>query len=139
MLLTIAGLVACANQSEPEPVEQATPVEQQEPQPEVRPLDRIELPAYRVLDRTQLLGGGTHGDVLVESFSRQTPVVVTRRQILGRIMAEEGFREAALYCSEEAMRASYSSSYAAAHPGAGERCSLGAFSGGRFDSYENLN
>ena len=130
--LAVLAVFACADEPVPEsePAPEATAVEQPVPEPDP-------LPEYRILDRTRLMGGGAHGDVLVESYSRETPAG-NRREALRRIMSKEGLSEAALYCSEDAMRASYSSSYAEAHPSEVERCAIGVYVNGRFSSYDDL-
>lgn len=94
-----------------------------------------ELPAYRVLDRVDQLSGRPFGDVLVPSFSQETPPAI-RRDILKRIIEEEGLQDASLYCSVDAQRADYSRSYSESHPDALARCALGAWQNGRFSSYD---
>jgi len=94
---------------------------QSSPEPEAA----ATLPEYRVLDTVDQLSGATYGDVLVPSVSRDTSVA-RREEIARGIASEEGFGELALYCSEAAMQAQYSSSFAEENPDA-QACYLGSF------------
>ena len=96
-----------------------------------------ETPAYKVLDTVDMVTGGRHGEVLITSFSRQTPVA-ERESTLRAIMAKENFSRADLYCSEGAKKANSSSSYAAAHPNALKTCFLGSIQDGAFTPGEAL-
>ena len=94
-------------------------------------------PAYRVLDTVDMTTGGRYGEILIASFSRQTPAA-ERESTLRTIMTREGFSRADLYCSEEAKRANSSSSYAASHPNALKTCFMGSIQDGAFTPGEAL-
>ncbi len=89
------------------------------------------LPAYTVIDQVKLLSGGKYGDILITSFSKSTPADV-RESVLRRIAKKEGFTEAALYCTMEAYKANFSSSYLETHPDALNEGPLGSLKGGKF-------
>ena len=90
----------------------------------------IELPNYEILDKINMMGGGVFADVLIESYSQNTPadsIETSLREISRIIEADEIF----LYCSKEAQRANYSASFAESHPDASS-CFLGTFKNGSF-------
>lgn len=95
-------------------------------------------PAYTVLDKVSLLRGGVAGDVLIESYSLETPSR-ERESTLRAIMAEEGMTEAYLYCSEDAQKANLSASYRESHPSTLSTCFLGEIRDGEFKSGESYN
>lgn len=90
-----------------------------------------DLPAYTIIDQAKLISGGKSGDILITSFSKATPAKV-RESVLRRIVRKEGFTEAYLYCTMEAYKANYSSSYLKAHPNALKEGYLGSLRGGKF-------
>lgn len=111
---------------EPEP----EPVIAAEPEPAERALDAIQ---YEVLDRTQLSDGSGEElvEVLVESFSRRTPVT-ERERIMRVIAGEENCKFVRLYCVREAMKANYSESAKRENPGVLEAGYLGDYRYGMF-------
>lgn len=112
---------------QPVPEDSVTPAETEEVGP---------LPEYSILGVVEELGAPTRGDVLVPSLSRETPASV-RESVLRRIMKREGFDEAALFCSEDAMRAAYAETYQGESPGALQTCGLGQVgSDGRFNPWD---
>jgi hypothetical protein len=96
------------------------------------------VPAYSVLGVAEELGSPTRGDVIVPALTRETPAAV-REAVLRRIMQLEGLDEAALFCSEDALRAAYSEVFQSEHPGALQTCGLGQVgSDGVFNSWDAL-
>ena len=108
----------------PEPEPEAAPAVVEETEREPEPKSPPELPAYEILEVTELMAGGRFADVLVESLSRDTPAA-ERERVARLIKQKEGLKGIALYCSQEAMVAEYSASYAEENPGARE-CVLGS-------------
>lgn len=95
------------------------------------------LPEYIIIDQMDLLSGGRYGDILVESYSTDTPMNV-REKTLRAIMGKENFTEASLYCTREAYKANMSSSYSESHPQALKEGYLGmVWDDGKF--YEPIN
>jgi len=90
-----------------------------------------DLPAYTIIDQVNLITGGKFGDILITSFSRETPRI-TRESVLKRIAKKEGFKEATLYCTMEAYRANMSASYLKVHPNALKIGYLGSLKDGKF-------
>ena len=84
------------------------------------------LPKYTIIETVKLMGGGKHGDVLVPTYSKKTPVA-EREALLQHVMKAEGFTEASLYCSKDAQKADSSEKFAKSHPRARD-CSLGLVS-----------
>ena len=84
-----------------------------------------DLPSYSVLDRVNRIdGSGVYGDVLIVSFSKDTPQD-TREKTIQSIAKKEGLSEVSLYCTEDAFKANFSSSFLAEHPNALEDGYLG--------------
>lgn len=76
------------------------------------------LPEYEVLDTVQLISGeGVYADILIPSFSSETLIEV-REEILKKISKKEGFVSIGLYCTQDAYKANYSSSFLDNHPNA---------------------
>lgn len=90
-----------------------------------------DLPAYVILDQFKLITGGKYGDVLVKSFSKDTPQNIVKTTLL-KIAEKEGFTQACLYCTEEAYKANSSSSYLKQHPNALKEGLLGTLIDGQF-------
>ena len=90
-----------------------------------------ELPAYIIIDQVELISGGIHGDILITSFSKDTPINVCE-SVLKSIAKKEGFTEASLYCTREVYQANLSSSYSEAHPNALKEGYLGHLKEGKF-------
>lgn len=88
-----------------------------------RPISK-ELPAYEILDSVETISDGGMADVLVSSYSRETSVA-EREDFAEAVASKEGLAWVTLYCSREAFRANYSSSFSESHPGALESCYLG--------------
>lgn len=84
-----------------------------------------DLQIYTVLSRINRIdGSGIDGDVLIKGFSKEIPLDV-REKALRSIAKKEGFARASLYCTEDAYKASFSSSFLAEHPNALENGYLG--------------
>ncbi len=97
----------------------------------VRPLNGS-LPKYVVLFSNNFMSGdGRFGDILIPSFSRQTPVW-TREKIFLAIAAKEELTEASFYSSEDAYRANISASFLKTHPNALREGFLGRVKDGSF-------
>lgn len=83
------------------------------------------LPEYKVLDQLTEIDGTKFGEILIESYSHETPVEEIENT-LEQIAQKIHVNKIALYCSEEAERADYSESYMKAHPEAA-KCILGIY------------
>ena len=112
-------------------IEEISRVEIQRPQKDVEREDVYELPAYVIIDQRELISGGMHGDILITSFSKDTPIEVCE-SVLKSIAEKEGFTEANLFCTREAYQASLSSPYSEAHPNALKEGYLGHLKEGKF-------
>ena len=97
----------------------------------------VVIPQYTVLDIVDQLNGVRYGDVLAPTLSRETPAG-RRADILKEVAKIEGLGDASLYCSREAFRANFSSSYAEEHPDALKTCLLGSMRGQRFTPGESV-
>ena len=95
------------------------------------------LPAYSVLFSNKKIGGGKFGDILIPSFSRQTPVK-KRETIFRSISAKEGIEDVSFYSAEEAYKANVSASFAKSHPNAMRDGFLGTLREGKFTAGETL-
>ena len=136
-VLVLLFLGSCLSEEPPSP-EPSEPVAQSQPVPESQQETQApELPPYKVLDTVNLITGGRYGDVLVETYSRETPKE-ERESVLRSIAAKENFHQAALYCSEEAYQANNSASFLRGHPNALETCFLGGLKDGVFTAGEEL-
>lgn len=102
----------------------ATPVAEGE-----RPMSEA-LPVYEILDSVETLNEGTMADILVSSFSKGTSVV-ERESFAQAVASKEGLEWVTLYCSRDAFRANYSSSFSESHPDALETCYLGSWKRGQ--------
>ena len=96
---------------------------------------KLETPKYVILDSVTTIGGKFYADVLISSFSRQTPVS-ERRKAAKRIAKKEGFHHVSFYSTREAYKANMSASYLREHPDALEKGFLGSLENGRFSPGE---
>jgi len=112
-------------------IEEISRIEIQRPQKDVEREEIDELPAYVIINQIELKSGGIHGDILITSFSTDTPTKVCE-SVLKCIAEKEGFTEASLYCTREAYQANLSSSYSEAHPNALKEGYLGHLKEGKF-------
>ncbi len=92
--------------------------------------DDIIIPEYKILDRVQMISGDIYYDILIESYSRKTSNIVIER-ILEAISKELSADIISLYCSREALKSNFSSSYSELHPEAIE-CYIGEYKNGKF-------
>lgn len=90
----------------------------------------IEIPEYKILDRVQMISGDIYYDILIETFSRKTSNLVIER-VLKAISKELSANIISLYCSREALKSNFSSSYSELHPEAIE-CYIGEYKNGKF-------
>ncbi len=90
----------------------------------------IKIPEYKILDRVQMISGDIYYDILIESFSRKTSNLVIER-VLKAISKELSANIISLYCSREALKSMFSSSYSELHPEAIE-CYIGEYKYGKF-------
>lgn len=91
----------------------------------------VDLPEYKVLDVVDQMVGGKYADILVPSFSRETPLVELK--LFAKELAKiKGFDEMSIYCTEEAYKANFSASFSEEHPGALEEGYLGMYRDGTF-------
>lgn len=104
------------------------------------PVDRkssTSLPAYKVLYSNKMVSSRKFGDILIPSFSRQTPV--TQRESTFRAIAKkEGLHNISFYSIENAYKANVSASFAKSHPNAMRNGFLGMIQGGKFIAGETL-
>ena len=96
----------------------------------------FEIPEYTVLDIVDQISGVRYGDVLVSTLQRDTPAG-RRADVIKEIARREGLGEASLYCSRDAFRAAFSSSFAEEHPDALQTCYLGKLNGAQFTPGES--
>lgn len=95
----------------------------------------VEVPEYEILNSFELLTGDVIGEVLIASFSRETPAQ-TRANVAAAIAKREKLDEVTLYCSRDAQRANMSASFAEEHPDALGTCYLGSWEDGEFQPGE---
>ena len=76
---------------------------------------KMALPKYEVIDKMKRPVGGMHGNILVPSFSRATPVAEQQR-IAKTIAEKEGCNTVNIYSTREAYKAMNSAAYLKAHP-----------------------
>jgi len=88
------------------------------------------IPEYKILDKVQMISGDIYYDILIESFSRKTSNIVIER-VLKAISKELSANIISLYCSREAQKSMFSSSYSELHPKAFE-CYIGEYKNGKF-------
>ncbi len=91
----------------------------------------VGLPDYEVLDVAHMIDGGKTVEILVPSYSRDTPIEELKR-FTEEIARIDGYIRISLYCTEEAYRAEHSRTYYSEHPKAKEEGYLGFYEYGRF-------
>ena len=91
----------------------------------------VDLPRYEVLDVAHMIDGGKTVEILVPSYSRDTPIEELKR-FTEEIARIDGYIRISLYCTEEAYRAEHSHTYYREHPKAKEEGYLGFYEYGRF-------
>lgn len=89
------------------------------------------LPEYELLDKVNLINGQTFADVLIESYSQDTPSDSIQEALI-YIAQELDVDEIFLVCSKDAQKANYSASFAEKHPEATD-CVIGSFKNGKFE------
>jgi hypothetical protein len=89
------------------------------------------LPQYVVIEKMNRLDGVMVADVLIESYSRETPVAERTRAAKG-IAEKERFDQVSVYCKREAQKAQYSVSFQQSHPDALKTGYLGSYEDGSF-------
>ncbi len=127
--LTLPAVLMLASACVPTADEAAPDQESQTPDSEI--------PDYTVLGVVDQLQGGTYGDVLTFSLSRETPAV-ERTRIARKIAEREGFQELSLYCSREAWEANFSAEAQEKYPNALSNCLLGSLKGREFTPGESV-
>jgi|Wag4MinimDraft_11_1082651.scaffolds.fasta_scaffold01520_4 hypothetical protein len=95
-----------------------------------------EVPEYIIIDQFDLMSGGRHGDILIKSFSKETPLD-KREKVIKKIIEKENFTQADLYCTREAFEANMNSSYSESHPNALENGYLGSVRDNKFSAPYN--
>ncbi|MCB0368814.1 MAG: hypothetical protein KDD45_05030 [Bdellovibrionales bacterium] len=83
------------------------------------------LPQYKILDKLTEIDGTKYCEILIESYSRETPkeeIEATLEKLIQKLNVDK----IALYCSEEAKLADFSESYRNTHPEA-VKCILGLY------------
>jgi hypothetical protein len=100
-------------------------------QPKKDTKSKIVTPKYEILDKVTSINGKFYADVLIESFSIDTPLSKLSKAA-ENIAAKEGFDIMALYCTREAFMANRSASYSESHPHALKEGLLGDFKDGKF-------
>lgn len=107
--------------------------------PGPRPERDPKLPDYEVLFQVRATASKrVFGDVLVDSFSRQTPADVREETIRG-IARQENIDDAALFSTRDAYQASISASFLEQHPDALRIGFLGSLEGDKFTPGETSN
>lgn len=91
----------------------------------------VKLPRYEVLDVTHMIDGGKNAEIMVPSYSRDTPIEELSR-FTEEIARRNDFFWISLYCTEEAYKAKHSPSYYRAHPDAVKEGYLGQYAYGEF-------
>ena len=120
-------------QNELEPKIEKTETIEKVVQPEKQKL----LPEYIILDKIKLINGNTYADILIKSFSRTTPV--NERELTVKAIAKkENIQEISLYSTENAQKATFSSSFANKHPNVLKNGYLGSFEKGVFTPGEEI-
>ena len=99
--------------------------------PKKDPSSKLETPKYVILDTMTAIGNKFYADVLISSFSPQTPVS-ERRKAAERIAKKEGFHHVSIYSTREAYKANMSASYLKDHPDALRNGFLGSLENGKF-------
>jgi len=95
------------------------------------------LPEFIILDKIKLINGNTYADILIKSFSRSTPIN-EREATIKSIAKKENLQEISLYSTENAQKATFSSSFANTHPNALKNGYLGSFEKGVFTPGEEI-
>lgn len=95
------------------------------------------LPAYTVLYSNKMISSRKFGDILIPSFSRQTPAEL-REKNFHEIAKKEGLDNVSFYSSEDAYKANISASFAKSHPNALRNGFLGSLQNGKFIAGETL-
>jgi len=103
----------------------------------VQPEKQKSLPEYIILDKINLINGNAYADILIESFSRATPVN-ERETTIKAIAKKENLQEISLYSTKNAQKATFSSSFAKTHPNALKNGYLGTFEEGNFTPGEEI-
>jgi len=92
----------------------------------------VNIPSYEVLDTVNRIdGSGIHAGVLIESYNTETPDEELLR-VAQAIAKDKGFSIIEIYCTKDAQKANYSSSFSEAHPGALDNGFLGTYEHGEF-------
>jgi hypothetical protein len=95
------------------------------------------LPEYEIIDETLLISGEKVGEVLIQSFSRNTPVS-EREKVLREIAKIKGYEKAYLYSTRESQKANFSDSFRKKHPDALKTGYLGSLNKGNFIPGEEI-
>ncbi len=95
------------------------------------------LPEYIILDKVKLLNGNIYADILIKSYSKNTPVD-ERESTVKVISQKENINEISLYSTENAKKANFSSSFSKKHPNALKNGYLGSYKNGIFTPGEKL-
>lgn len=100
-------------------------------------MEAVTLPEYEIIDEIKLISGEKMGEVLIKSFSRNTPTL-ERETILREIAKRKGFGRVELYSTLEAQKANYSDSFSKKHPDALKTGYLGSLNKGKFIPGESI-
>ena len=97
-------------------------------------MELIKLPEYEVIDAIKLISGEKMIEVLIKSFSQITSIS-EQEKIAREIANRKGYDRVDLYCTKEAQKANYSSSFREKHPDALKTGYLGSLKNGKFTPY----
>lgn len=92
---------------------------------------------YEIIDEIKLMSGEMMGEVLISSFSRNTPAS-ERERVIREIAKKKNYDRVDLYCTVDAQKANYSDSYSTQHPDALRNGFLGSLRDGKFTPGEEL-
>ena len=104
--------------------------------PQGRTPKRPELPTYEVIEKIAQINGVTTADILIKSYSRQTPVA-ERAETAKLIAREEQSDEVCLFNSRSAQKAQYSDSFMKKNPHDYRMGYLGSYRDGTFTPGEH--
>jgi len=86
----------------------------------------IELPQYVLIDKVNLYNWWLLVDILIESYSKETSQE-TLQKVAKKIWRNYVANQVDIYCSLDAQKANYSSSFAEKNPNSLEKCFLWSF------------
>jgi hypothetical protein len=90
-----------------------------------------QIPEYEVFEKIKRIDGNIHASVIIKSFNQETPL--EQREKAAKAIAKKiDTTILDLYCTKEAFKANYSSSYLKEHPNALKKGYLGFLKNNKF-------